>query len=128
MLKIQRKGGEKAKAGTYWDASSGERVRLEKAGALPGDSSRIYLRFHPAAMLIVGPVMGLLYAIFMPLAAILMVIWAALDKLVSSLIEVLPRAADFIRRRSEELLTARSRRSVKLQNAGGTQKGKGRPH
>ncbi len=81
MLRIQRKGGEEVGKGNYWRVSDGERVSIDQDGVLPGDVSETYLRFHPAFLLVLGPVLGLVYAVFMPLTAILMAVWVAAEKL-----------------------------------------------
>ncbi len=83
-LKLERKGGERVNKGTYWNTSNGERVRMDGPGVLPGDASQAYLRFHPLALLVLGPILGLVYAIFMPLTAIVMVFWVLGGKILGA--------------------------------------------
>ena len=100
MFRLQRKGGERVGKGTYWDVSNGERIRMERPGRLPGDDSRGYLRFHPLALLVVGPILGLVYAIFMPLVAILMVFWVLGGRILSAFSGWLARVSGLDARRS----------------------------
>lgn len=109
MLKLERKGGERVGPGTYWNTSNGERVRLEKSGILPGEPSDAYLRFHPLFLLIVGPLLGLVYAIFLPLAATLMVIYQLSAKLSGGLLYNFQKAAAFGWRPSEAYLAGRKK-------------------
>ena len=66
------KGGQKAAAGTYWNLMNGERVDLEQEGVLPGDRTAAYIKAPTAAVLAAGPVLGLLFAVFLPLIGIVM--------------------------------------------------------
>ena len=49
-------------------------MHLGKGGILPGDASVTYFKFHPAMLLIVGPLLGLAYVIFLPVIAVAMVV------------------------------------------------------
>ncbi|MEO0278089.1 MAG: hypothetical protein ABIM21_02215 [candidate division WOR-3 bacterium] len=58
-------GGEKVRRGTYWNIMTGERVEIvEEEGRLPATGK--YTNIHPVILLAIGPVAGLLYAIFLP--------------------------------------------------------------
>ena len=116
MIRLERKGGEKVGPGTYWDTVNGDRIRLERAGVLPGDASKAYFRFHPLLLLVVGPLMGLVYAIFLPLSAIVMVLSVLGEKLAGGAVTTLRKAASFSWRPSEAYLTGR--RKGKNQKAG----------
>ena len=67
-----RKGGHKTEKGTYWNIRSGEKVVLEQEGMLPGSGT--YIKAPTAVVLLAGPVLGLLYAIFLPFIAIAMTV------------------------------------------------------
>lgn len=110
MFRLERKGGAKVSKGNYWNVANGERIHFDKDGVLPGDSSVSYLRFHPAAMLVVGPLMGLAYAIFLPLTAILMVLWVAIEKVFGGLINAVWKTAAFSWRPSEAYLAGKKTR------------------
>ncbi len=68
------KGEQKAGPGTYWDIQTGERVVMEGQDILPGERSTRYIKAPSAVMLLFGPVLGLVYAIFLPFAGIAMTI------------------------------------------------------
>ena len=109
MWRLEKNGGSKVSKGTYWNISNGERIHLDKEGILPGDSSESYLRFHPAFLLVVGPLMGLVYAIFLPLIAILMVIWVAGEKVFGGLGRALFKMATFSWQPSEAYLAGKKK-------------------
>jgi hypothetical protein len=71
-MDMMTKGGQKATAGTYWNMMNGERVDLEQAGALPGDAGTRYIKAPSAVMLAAGPVLGLIFAVFLPFIGIVM--------------------------------------------------------
>ncbi len=61
------KGGNKVGKGTYWNLTSGRRIDVSGEAVLDGGGSATYFRMSPAVMLLSGPVIGLLYAILMPI-------------------------------------------------------------
>ena len=67
-----RKGGHKTEKGTYWNVMTGEKVVLEQEGVLPGEGT--YIKAPTAVVLLAGPVLGLVYAIFLPFIGIAMTI------------------------------------------------------
>jgi hypothetical protein len=66
------KGGHKVEKGTYWDTSTGERVEVEQAQTLPGNDHTIYIKAKSGLILIAGPIVGLVFAIFLPFIGIAM--------------------------------------------------------
>jgi hypothetical protein len=113
MFKLTRRGGEEAKRGNYWNFSTGERVRLEEETILPGDSSAIYVKCHPVALLLVGPFMGLAYAIFLPLVGIGMLLWVLGEKIAGRMVQSLWKTAVFSWHPSEAYLAGKKRRTRK---------------
>lgn len=67
MARLRHRGGETGSKGNYWNLTNGQRVILRSEGQLPGDSSVTYYRINPVIILAAGPVLGLLYAAFLPL-------------------------------------------------------------
>ena len=60
-------GGNTVKAGFYWNLGKWEMVTLSGiGGTLPGTSDQRYLKVPIVAFLFVAPVMGGLYAFFLP--------------------------------------------------------------
>jgi len=60
-------GGTEVKAGFYWNLRKWEMVTLSGAGGtLPGTAEDRYLKVPIVAFLFIAPVMGGLYALFLP--------------------------------------------------------------
>lgn len=60
-------GGTEVKAGFYWNLRKWEMVTLSgEGGTLPGTAADRYLKVPIVAFLFVAPVMGGLYAFFLP--------------------------------------------------------------
>jgi len=68
MLKYR--GGESVGKGTYWNLSSGRRTDVANEDMLPGDKKSTFIRVPSSLMMILGPILGLLYVIFLPFVAI----------------------------------------------------------
>lgn len=69
MLKYR--GGELVQAGTYLSLGTGEFVAVPKEGArLPGETRVHYLRTPLPGVVALGPVMGLVFILFVPFAAV----------------------------------------------------------
>ncbi len=66
------KGGHNVKAGTYWNLVNGSRTDLAEEGVLPGGHETMYVKAPSIAVLAAGPVLGLLFAVFLPFIGIAM--------------------------------------------------------
>lgn len=55
------------KAGFYWNPAGWEIVTAKKGTALPGAAETRYLRLPLVLMMIVGPILGALMVVFLPL-------------------------------------------------------------
>jgi hypothetical protein len=63
----RRDGGTNVRSGFYWNLASWEMVTVPRQGGLlPGDVAQRYLRVPVPALLVLAPMMGALYAIFLP--------------------------------------------------------------
>jgi len=63
--------GDKVKKGNYWNFTTGELVRFDTEGILPGKNKDIYLRAPAGVLLfVIAPVLGLVYAVFLPIVGI----------------------------------------------------------
>jgi hypothetical protein len=63
------RGGERASRGAYWCVTSGEFVRVASGGGvLPGAPSDAYVRVLPPLMVLLTPVLGMAFVVFLPLA------------------------------------------------------------
>jgi hypothetical protein len=63
---IKYSGGHKVRKGTYWNFTTGERVDVSHEEVLPGNSRTTYFRLPASGILILGPILGLIYAAFLP--------------------------------------------------------------
>lgn len=109
MFNLSKHGGDRVRKGNYWNLSSGERIPINNEGRLPGDRETTYLKFHPLALVVIGPLMGLVYAVFLPFVAIAMVSWLLFRKVFGGVAEALQRAAVFGWQPSEAYLAGRKR-------------------
>ncbi len=66
------RGGHNVKAGTYWNVTNGSRTDLAREDMLPGGPETMYLKAPGLAVLAAGPVLGLLFAVFLPFIGIAM--------------------------------------------------------
>ncbi len=107
MMRIRHIGGEKAGKGNYWNFETGERITLEHEGVLPGDDSAVYYRANPLMILAVGPILGLVYAAFLPFIGIAMIAKLAITKVIGRPAEGLTRVATFNWRPTEAYLAGR---------------------
>ena len=66
-MATKRIGGTAAKTGFYWNLRKWEMTMVPKQGGiLPGDASERYLKVPVLALLVVAPLMGAVYAMFLP--------------------------------------------------------------
>ncbi|MCL4370063.1 MAG: hypothetical protein M1380_04055 [Chloroflexi bacterium] len=87
-------GGEVVKGGIYWSMSAGEFVSVPREGGrLAGSMQDSYLRAPLPVVLVVGPIMGLAFAIFLPLSGLLVLVPFLADKLRGALIPSAAHAA-----------------------------------
>jgi len=62
-------GGTKANYGFYWSASAWDMAMIPtEGGLLPGGTDRRYLRIPTFLFLLMAPIMGALYVVFLPFA------------------------------------------------------------
>ena len=75
-------GGETAKAGFYWNRGTwGVEVVPAEGGTLPGVDTTTYLRVPWPLLLVIAPVMGGAFAMFLPFIGIALLgqfAWAAI--------------------------------------------------
>ena len=66
---IMYKGGMVVEKGLYWDPVEGRRINMREDGSLPGKDTA-YLKISSAALLVIAPLFGMMYVIFLPLFGI----------------------------------------------------------
>jgi hypothetical protein len=77
---LRHRGGQRVGKGTYWNFSAGERVDIVEEGVLAGNSNTVYHRLPATGILVIGPIVGLLYAAFLPIIGIAMAVKLAAQK------------------------------------------------
>jgi hypothetical protein len=120
MLKYS--GGEKAGKGTYWNLDNGERVDIADEGILPGNGKTSFYRMPAAAIIVAAPVLGLVYAAFLPFIGIAMLVKLLGRKIGGGVLETIQGSASFGWRPGESYLSGR--KIVKKMDA--AEKGDGR--
>jgi hypothetical protein len=105
------KGGHTVKAGTYWNLANGSRVQMEQEGALPGSGQTRYIKAHVAVMLMAAPVVGLLFAVFLPFIGIAMTISLVGKKLANTVTEAAAGSMSFGWRPIEAYLAGKKRKN-----------------
>jgi hypothetical protein len=106
---LVQRGGHKVQSGTYWNLDNGERMEIAGEHILPGNNSVAYLRMPTIAVLTAGPVLGLLYALFLPFIGIVMTITLITGKLISRLFNVSLKSTGFGWRPVESYLEGKQR-------------------
>ena len=115
MLKFD--GGEKVGKGTYWNLHNGERVDISGEGILPGNGKIAFYRIPAAAIIVVAPVLGLLYAAFLPFIGIAMLVKLLGQKIGGGVLETIQGSASFGWRPSESYLSGRKKTVKKAEAA-----------
>ena len=117
-------GGHTVKAGTYWNLANGSRVQMEQEGVLPGDASSRYIKAPAAVMLMAAPVIGLVFAVFLPFIGIAMTLKLIGQKLAEGVASAAAGSVSFGWRPIEAYLAGRKQR--KEERAKKREKGTGR--
>jgi hypothetical protein len=71
------RGHQSVEPGFYFNPRRLSFASVEGEGSLPGTEQEEYLRVPALAMLVMGPLLGLAYVIFLPLAGFVMLAWIA---------------------------------------------------
>ena len=95
MLQIRHIAGDRAGKGNYWNFSTGERITMSAEGELPGKDDTVYYKANPIVILAAAPVLGLLYAVFLPFIGIAILLRVAVAKMLGGTAEGLSRVATF---------------------------------
>ena len=107
---MMTKGGHKVQAGTYWNMANGERVDLDQEGVLPGSGKDMYIKAPAAMAIAAGPVIGLIFAVFLPFIGIVMTVGMVGRKLGEAVADAAAGSMSFGWRPIEAYLAGRKRR------------------
>jgi hypothetical protein len=108
---FKHKAGSKVGKGTYWNFSTGERIDISSEGVLQGDRETAYYRLPATGIVVLGPILGLLYAAFLPFIGIAMLVKVIFQKVAAVAVEPTQRAASFGWRPSESYLAGKKKGS-----------------
>lgn len=100
-------GGHTVQAGTYWNLANGSRVQMAQEGVLPGDGNTRYLKAPVVVMLMAAPLLGLVFAMFLPFIGIAMTLNLAGKKLVQGVASAAAGSMSFGWRPIEAYLAGR---------------------
>ena len=114
---LKHNGGDRVGKGTYWNLTNGERIDIRDEGTLPGDVKKAYYRMPAAAIIVAGPVLGLMYAAFLPFIGIAMLVTLVAQKAGSGVMELAHGGASFGWRPSESYLTGSKKKEAKKDEA-----------
>jgi hypothetical protein len=64
------RSGMAVEGGLYWSPLDGQRVDVTSRGVLPGGEDKSFLRISPLALLVMAPLFGLMFIMFLPLFGI----------------------------------------------------------
>jgi len=109
-MNMLNNGGHTVKAGTYWNLTNGSRVTMEQEGVLPGDASTRYIKAPVAVMLMAAPVIGLVFAVFLPFIGIAMTLKLIGQKLMEGVASAAAGSVSFGWRPIEAYLAGRKRK------------------
>lgn len=70
--------GEAVVEGIYWNTNTWEFIENPEGGLLPKEDGVAYYRVPRAVVLLVGPLLGLVYVLFLPFAALPLAAYAGL--------------------------------------------------
>ncbi|MBA4371961.1 MAG: hypothetical protein C0402_03770 [Thermodesulfovibrio sp.] len=115
MLRIKHKGGEKVSKGNYWNITNGQRVIVRSEETLPGGSNATYYKANPLIVLAAGPVLGLLYAAFLPFIGIAMVMQLLLTKLFALGVDEMAKVSTFNWSPAASFLAGRKHKNKKAE-------------
>jgi hypothetical protein len=110
---LKHNGGERVGKGTYWNLGNGERVDIQEEGVLPGNEKKTYYRMPAAAVIVAAPVLGLMYAMFLPFIGIAMAVKLVGQKIGGGVMETVQGSASFGWRPSESYLSGRKKKGKK---------------
>ena len=110
MLKYN--GGDRVGKGTYWNLNTMARIDVTDEGTLP-EGKTAYYRMPAAALMLLAPVLGLMYAAFLPFIGIAMAVKLVGQKLGGGLKEAVQGSASFGFRPSESYLAGRKQKDKK---------------
>lgn len=113
---LRYNAGSKVGKGTYWNFANGERIDVSDEGVLPGGKRTVYFRLPATGIIVLGPIIGLLYAAFLPFIGIAMLIKVVLQKAAQMAFSSAKSRASFGWRPSESYLAGQKKKEGPSEN------------
>jgi hypothetical protein len=107
---LRYKAGSRVGKGTYWNFTNGERIDIADEGVLPGGARTAYFRLPATGIILLGPIVGLLYAAFLPFIGIAMLVKVVIQKTASMAFSSARSGASFGWRPSESYLAGQKKK------------------
>lgn len=107
---LMHKGGHTVTQGTYWNITNGERIDAGSEESLPGNGQTRYIKMSGAMILLAGPALGLIFALFLPFIGIAMTLGLIGKKLITGVAHVAVKSTTFGWRPIEAYLNGKQRR------------------
>ena len=107
------KTGQKVGKGTYWDLASGQRVDVLEEAVLSGGGAASYIRMSPGAVLVSGPVIGLLYSILMPFIGIASIVTLATGRILLGVYNIAIKSVSFGWKPGNAYLSGKKKKDTK---------------
>ncbi len=103
-------GGVRVAQGTYWDLTKGTRIDAIQDSILPGTADKIYIKASVAIMLLVSPMLGLLFAVFLPFIGIAMAIGMFVRLMLGRTVHALAGSTSFSWKPAESYFSGRQKK------------------
>jgi type IV secretory pathway VirB6-like protein len=116
------KGGHTVAAGTYWNMANGSRIDMHVEGILPGGPEARYLKAPAVAVIMAAPLLGLLFAVFLPFIGIAMAVQLAVRKVGGGLRDAAAASTSFAWRPIEAYLSGRKKKTSAREKKSGEKK------
>jgi len=114
------RGGNTVAAGTYWNLANGSRIDMHVEDNLPGEAGTRYIKAPAVVLLAAAPILGLLFAVFLPFIGIAMTVQVASRKIGGRLRDAAAASTSFAWRPIEAYLTGRKRKKAAREEKEGT--------
>ena len=110
------KGGMVVESGTYWNLETAERIDADGAVTLSGGTDTKYIKAHVLVAIMAGPVLGLVYALFLPFIGIVMTFSMLWEKIAEVAMDMAASSVSFGWRPIEAYLMGRKKKKEERKN------------
>ena len=94
-MKLIYHSGESVTRGAYWNVATGELIHCDAATDVLSGDAMAFLRIHPVALVLLGPIFGLTFVLFLPFIGFAMIVYTLSSNLLAFVGTHLVREAGF---------------------------------